>query len=179
MEWLTKDKMLSAFQSLSMKLQLRRTRGVVYVVGGAAVALAYDDTRLTQDVDARIDEGHGAVISAAVEVCRERGWNDAWLNEQPVIFIPKGEDSGAATVFAQPGLVVRAAAPRRLIAMKMLAGRGRDIRDMALLIEKAPELRTAEDLIALVRRMIPSELIGDLGELKETAHLVLEDAGLA
>ena len=73
MEWLTKDKMLSAFQSLSMKLRLRRTRGVVYVVGGAAVALAYDDTRLTQDVDARIDEGHGAVISAAVEVGRERG----------------------------------------------------------------------------------------------------------
>ena len=50
---------------------------------------------------------------------------------------------------------------------------------MALLIEKASELRTAEDLIALVRRMIPSELIGDLGELEETARLVLEDAGLA
>ena len=90
MEWLTKYKMLSAFQSLSLKLQLRRKRGVVYVVSGAAVALAYDDTRLTQDVDARIDEGHGEVISAAVEVGRERGWNDAWLNEQPVIFIPCG-----------------------------------------------------------------------------------------
>ena len=54
-------------------------------------------------------------------------------------------------MFEQSGLVVRAASPRRLIAMKMLAGRPQDVYDMALLLPLEPDLRTEEDLITLAK----------------------------
>ena len=49
MELLTKAKMLSAFSDVARRLQFQRVEGEIYVVGGAAVALAYDDSRLTKD----------------------------------------------------------------------------------------------------------------------------------
>ena len=180
MELLTKAKMLSAFRDVARRLQFQRVEGELYVVGGAAVALAYDDSRLTKDVDALFVRGHGAVVKAGIEVGRERGWDDSWLNEQPAAFIPKDVDAGANTVFVERGLVARAAAPRRLIAMKLLAGRPQDVNDMAVLIPFAPELRTADDLIALFDRLMPEEFRrrSDLEQLHETARLALEKAGL-
>lgn len=151
MELLTKSTILSAFADIARKLRERTADGEMYVVGGAAVALAYDKTRLTRDVDARLDAERNALLDAATEVAADRGWDRTWLNEEPWSFIPTEADSGETKVFEQSGLVVRAASPRRLIAMKMLAGRPQDVYDMALLLPLEPDLCTEEDLITLAK----------------------------
>ena len=178
MELLTKAKTLPAFSDVARLLQFQRVEGELYVVGGAAAALAYDDSRLTKDADAVFVRGHGAVVKAGIEAGRERGWDDSWLNDQPSAFIPKDVDAGSHTVSAERGLTARAAAPRRLPAMKLPAGRPLDVSDMAVLLPSAPELRTADDLVALFDRLMPQEFRRDLEQLHETARLVLEEAGL-
>lgn len=114
---------------------------------------------------------------AVDEIAAERKWPYTWLNEGPRQFFPHGDDPEAVTVFDQPGLLVKAASPRVLIAMKMLAGRPQDVRDMAVLIKLTPDLRTAEALYHLVRRLLPGKGGSD-ARLAPTAEEVLREAGL-
>lgn len=133
--------------------------------------MAYDATRTTMDADARIESAHDAVQNAIRGTARERGWPSSWMNEQSVYFIPPGVDSACRTVFVHPNLVVRTAAPERLIAMKMLAGRDRDVMDIAVLLPYAKDLRTVDDLVDLMNRLMPEVYIED-----ETARSRAEKA---
>ena len=74
---LSKDDMYALFEALSERLRLRlRRKGAranIYLVGGAVMALAFDRERITADIDARIDTGHGALVEAVHEIAAERG----------------------------------------------------------------------------------------------------------
>jgi hypothetical protein len=53
----------------------------VFIVGGAAMALAYDATRVTRDVDAMF-KPHRIVHEEAMQVGKDLGLPRWWLNEQ-------------------------------------------------------------------------------------------------
>jgi hypothetical protein len=64
----------------------------VFVVGGAAMALAYDANRVTRDVDARFIP-HGIVHEEAMRVAEELGLPRLWLNEQASVYISGKDDA--------------------------------------------------------------------------------------
>ncbi len=110
-------------------------RGVVadvFVVGGAAMALAYDATRVTRDADS-LFVPHGVVLEEARNVAQDLGLPAWWLNEQASVYISGKDDPGRRRVFDHPGLRVTAASPRHIFAMKALAARTRDVDDLRLL----------------------------------------------
>ena len=74
MRALSHDEIVDAFKDLSDRLGRKRVKAHIYIVGGAAIALAFRRSRRTFDVDALILEGHGAVLEASREVARQRGW---------------------------------------------------------------------------------------------------------
>jgi hypothetical protein len=49
------DRVRELLQELSGRLAARGVKANVFVVGGAAMVLVYDDTRSTRDVDALFD----------------------------------------------------------------------------------------------------------------------------
>ncbi len=104
----------------------------VFVVGGAAMALAYDATRVTRDVDS-LFVPHGVVLEEARNVAQDLGLPAWWLNEQASVYISGKDDPGRRRVFDHPGLRVTAASPRHIFAMKALAARTRDVDDLRLL----------------------------------------------
>lgn len=55
---LDRRRMLELFDELSKELRFEGARAQIYIVGGAAMSLAFGRERRTQDVDARIDTGH-------------------------------------------------------------------------------------------------------------------------
>ena len=65
------------FDELSKELSFSRTRAQVYVVGGAAIALAFDISRFTKDVDVLITSAHGELVKAAQAVARKNELPDA------------------------------------------------------------------------------------------------------
>jgi hypothetical protein len=89
----------------------------VFVVGGAAMAMAYDASRVTRDVDA-VFKPHGIVLEEARKVADY--W---WLNEQASVYISGKEDTNGRRVFDHPGLRVMAASPAHVFAMKARAAR--------------------------------------------------------
>lgn len=119
---------------LGEDLASRGIRGDMFVVGGAAMALAYNTRRSTRDVDA-VFEPKKLVYEAARRVS-ERHPEELpvdWLNDAVKAFLP-GDDPAATVAFEHPGLRVRVASARYLFAMKVAASRvERDADDIAVL----------------------------------------------
>jgi hypothetical protein len=99
---------LSAVTALGERLAARGVVADVFVVGGAAMALAYDAQRVTRDVDA-VFVPHGIVHQEAVRVADDLGLPRWWLNEQASVYVSGQDDPGKRRVFDHPGLRVTAA----------------------------------------------------------------------
>ena len=123
---------IRALTALGDVLQGKGVQGEMYVVGGAAIALAYDRRRSTRDIDA-VFEPKSAVYEAAADVARRLDLPPGWLNDAVKGFLA-GDDPEAAPVLEVPGLRCLAASPRMLLALKVLAHRvGEDEDDVRLL----------------------------------------------
>lgn len=70
-----------AFRRLGERLARRGIVADIYVIGGAAMTLAYDARRSTRDIDA-VFQPHGVVLEEAWAVADELGLPRWWLNEQ-------------------------------------------------------------------------------------------------
>ena len=73
---LGREQILELFEELSEELRFNRARAQIYVVGGAAMSLAFDRERTTRDVDARIAAGHHRLAEAVREVGLRHGLPD-------------------------------------------------------------------------------------------------------
>lgn len=146
-----REQIVAALSALGARLSERGIDGEVYVVGGAAIAIAFDARRATRHVDA-VFEPKQEVYAAADEVGAELSLPPGWVNDGVKGFLA-GADDGAATVLEVPGLRVLVASPRILLAMKVLAHRiGEDDDDVRLLarelglVDAAAVLAVAEEV---------------------------------
>lgn len=144
-----------ALRALGDRLARRGVVADLYVVGGAAMALAYDARRITRDIDALV-QPHGAVIAEARQVARDLDLPESWLNEQASVYVSTEPDPQAPRVFDHPNLRVAAASARHLLAMKVMAGRRRDGDDIRLLAGVLG-LSTPQEVLAVVADVFPDE----------------------
>jgi predicted nucleotidyltransferase len=146
-----------AFAKLGERLVARGVVADLFVVGGAAMALAYDSQRVTRDVDATFVP-HGIVHEEALRVADDLGLPRWWLNEQASIYVSGKEDPGKRRVFDHPGLRVTAASANHIFAMKALAARERDIEDLRMLAGIVG-IETVDEAVAVVSEFYPDEPI--------------------
>ena len=132
---LSRENINQLLQELGHELDADGIRGDLFVVGGAAMAVAYNTRRATKDIDA-VFEPKQAVYRAATRVAArhvELELPDDWLNDAVKGFL-LGDDPDATVLFDHPGLRVRVASPRYLFTMKLVAARvERDADDLAAL----------------------------------------------
>jgi hypothetical protein len=144
---------IGAFEELSLVLAEREIEARVFVVGGAAMILAYGERRMTRDVDA-IFEPKEAVYAAARDVGLSKGWPDDWLNDAAKGFAP-GHEPDQRVVFRTGNLEVAVASPEYLLAMKLLASRpNQDVDDIRLLYTQLG-FTTAQEGMDLMDRYYP------------------------
>jgi hypothetical protein len=161
-----RSEIVAALTALGAVLDGRGLRGEMYVVGGAAIALAYDTRRATRDIDA-VFEPKDAIYEAAAEVAEQLALPPGWLNDAVKGFLA-GEDPRAAPVLEVPGLRCLAASARMLLAMKVLAHRvGVDEQDVLLLADELG-LSSASDVLA-----VAEEVFGD--RLDPAARFFVEE----
>lgn len=152
---LDREAIREAFRRLGDRLVRQGVTADVYVLGGAAMALAYDARRSTQDIDA-VFKPHGIVLEEARAVAAELGLPDWWLNEQASAYVAPGGDPSAPEVFDHPGLRVQAASPEHLLAMKVLAARRRDLDDIRFL-SRHLGLTSVDQALRLCAEVFPDE----------------------
>jgi hypothetical protein len=154
---LDREALLEAFRALDAELASAGSRAQLFVVGGAAMALAYDSRRATRDVDA-VFAPASEVRAAAERVADRLDLDASWLNDGAKAFLP-GTDPGQVNVFEGSHLQVAAASPRFLLAMKLLASRvERDQDDIRALYELCG-FSSAEEGLALVASAYPEYAI--------------------
>lgn len=116
-------------QAPAAKLERRGVSAEMYVVGGAAIALAFD----------------------------ERDLPAGWLNDAVKGFLA-GDDPAAAPVLDLPGLRCLTASPEMLLALKVLAHRiGEDEDDLRLLAQELG-LERADQVLAVAERTFGDRL---------------------
>jgi hypothetical protein len=145
-----RGEIIDALTALAAELERRGVSAEMYVVGGAAIALAFDERRATRDIDA-VFEPKDVVYEAAATVAEQRELPAGWLNDAVKGFLA-GRDPAAAPVLDLPGLRCLTASPETLLALKVLAHRvGEDEDDLRLLAAELG-LERADEVLAIAER---------------------------
>lgn len=166
-ELLGRARIVEVLTELGRRLDRQGVHAEIYVVGGGAMALAYNRERVTRDIDA-IFEPKATVYAEARRMADELGLPPDWLNDGVKGFLPASSDPRARTVLTAPGVSVGVASAEYLFAMKAAAARiEEDTEDLRLL---AVELGiTSEDqALALLERFY------ERARLTVKSQLVLE-----
>jgi hypothetical protein len=153
---LGRAQILRLFEELSEELAHRGTRAEVFLVGGAAMALAYDARRATRDIDA-VFKPKDEVYAAAAAVAARNDLPEDWLNDGVKGFLP-GDDPRARSVYESEALRVDVASPAYLLAMKLMAAREQDVDDIILLYRLCGFTSVADGL-DLVESVYPGRAI--------------------
>ena len=154
---LSAERLRELLTALSEALGERGQRAVLFVVGGAAMALAYDGQRATRDIDA-VFQPAPLVRELAARIGQETGLEDDWLNDAAKGFLP-GDDASPRTVLDTEHLLVQVASPEYLLAMKIFSGRGQRDTDDAVRLFDAAGYTSVEQVIELLERTYPARLL--------------------
>ena len=123
---------MRALAALGADLAERGLVADLYVVGGAAIALAYDERRATRDIDA-VFAPKSEVYAAAARVAAALDLPEGWRGDAVKGFL-QGPDNFATKTFDMPGLRCEVASAETVLVLKCLAHRlGEDEEDVVLL----------------------------------------------
>jgi hypothetical protein len=150
----TRAEIVDALQALGDELSREGVYGQIFIVGGAAMALAYSTRRVTRDIDA-VFEPKTSIYEAAAKIGEELGLPEDWLNDAAKGFLP-GKDKDPRPVPDIHGIEITTASPRYLLAMKLMAMRfGEDDEDIEILIRECG-LNSTEEALRLMENMYPT-----------------------
>ena len=152
-----REEIVGLLTALGARLDARGIVGDLYVVGGAAIALAYDGRRATRDVDA-VFVPKNEIYREAAGLAAEQGLPQGWLNDAVKGFL-LGPDPHVTTVLDLPGLRVEVASAQVVLAMKCLAHRIGEDDDDVLLLASALGLTTADSVLDLVVALVGPRLL--------------------
>src|SRR5579859_849192 len=156
---LTRKEILKALERLSEILESRAVKADLYVIGGAAMALAFKARPSTRDVDA-VFKRKNEVYKAAAQVAREQDLPDGWLNDGAKKFLGR-LDRRPLPILDLPGLRLMAGSPEYLLAMKILADRSdRDRNDLRFLIGLLG-VKSMKEIDRLFAEVYANDDIGD------------------
>lgn len=146
------DEVRSLLTDLGARLDVRGIEARLFLVGGAAMALAYSRRRITRDLDA-VFEPKREIYEEAAKLARERGLPADWLNDSVKGFLPdRSQPVEGTSSFSAPGIHVGVASPEYLFAMKAQAARqeadGDDLRTLATILK----ITNAQEALNLVER---------------------------
>lgn len=132
---LDRQRILDLLAELDAELAESGVHGDAFIVGGAAMTIAYRARPATRDVDA-IWEPSGAVRSAAARIAgRHPDLDINWLNDGAKGFLPGPDEGRQRVVYEGEHLSVAAASPEYMLATKLFASRvARDEQDIRTLL---------------------------------------------
>jgi hypothetical protein len=146
-----RDRIIELLTELGSRLGDQGIRAEMFIVGGAAMALAYNRERLTRDIDA-VFEPKSLIYAEARRIAAEKGIPEDWLNDGVKGFLPDHPDTGAQTLFVAPGISVSVASPEFVFAMKAAAARVEEDTEDIELLARVLGITTSREALGIVER---------------------------
>lgn len=174
MRYLTVVEIKEALERLGQLAQEKDLRVELLIIGGAAMALAYQTRLSTRDVDAiALAPDTATVRQLADVVATERGWETDWLNDGAKGYLVGVSDG--PIIFQAAGIVARRPAVTQLLALKLSAWRDEvDIGDARRLLQELDLNQTPEQIWEHIKPyLVPGRELKAryaLGDLWEAVH---------
>jgi predicted nucleotidyltransferase len=147
------DRIVALLTELGARLDRRGVEARIFIVGGAAMALAYDRRRITRDIDAVFEPKTIVYDEAAAMARDDRTLTDDWLNDGVKAFMPdRVKHPIAGTHFSTPGLSINVAPPEYVFAMKASAARSEADRDDLRTLVGILGITSVEAALAIVEQ---------------------------
>ncbi len=157
---LNAEQIRALLAELDVELQRRGREARVFVVGGAAMALAYRADRVTDDIDGMFTP-RDVVLEAAAVVAEKNGLGPHWLSDGVLQLLPPVQDEHPRSEWIGPALTLEIASPEYVLAMKAMAARqSAGDRDDAVALCRLIDVRTQEQLEAVVGKYFPGGRYG-------------------
>lgn len=155
---LSADEIRELLSELGRRLNERGISAQLFLVGGAAMALAFNSRRSTRDLDG-VFEPKAEVYAEAAAMAEERGLPPDWLNDGVKGLLPDRSAAEVGNRFESPGISVGIASAEYLFAMKAVAAReDADADDLRILAEYIG-VTNAEDALDLVEKYFSPQWI--------------------
>ncbi|MDR1088102.1 MAG: hypothetical protein LBL23_02345 [Coriobacteriales bacterium] len=176
----TRERILELLSKLDAKMATEGVEATVFVVGGAAIALALDSTRVTTDIDGQFEEP--ALEQLIRQVAQEEGLPSDWLNHSiNVVMSYFKKDKEPLDVFNGRMLSIQAASPQYVLAMKLASRRDKDVDDVVMLIEKLG-LSSRDEVLSVAGRYFNADLSAaawQREQIESFLDLIIEEGGPA
>lgn len=155
---MNKNEIKFAFEKLNEHCKIKKIKGEIGVVGGAAMVLAYGADRATKDVDA-IFEPASVLRKAAEEVSEALGLPSDWLNDAVKGFLPKNQPK-QSDLLELSNLVIWVPEPEYMLAMKSISARfdSKDSEDIKRLC-KILKLKNPNEVFEIIQNYYPKNQI--------------------
>jgi len=148
---LGKKVIVELLEELGRRLDERGVHADMYLVGGGAMALAYNRQRITRDIDA-VFEPKAVVYAEAMRMADDLGLPVNWLNDGVKGFLPTRPDGGEQVQLSSPGISVSIASAEYLFAMKGAAARIEEDTEDLRLLAGVLGITTADEALDLIER---------------------------
>ncbi|MEA2641339.1 MAG: hypothetical protein QOF51_2733 [Chloroflexota bacterium] len=130
--------------------------GEILLLGGAYMTLVLQQREATMDVDAYFATNAAAIREAGERVAAAHGLPADWLNDAVKGFLYVQPTMVPWRDY--PGLRIYAPPAEYIFAMKALAGRPGDVRDLEILRDMV-DITTMDQALGIVTRYIPERLL--------------------
>jgi len=156
MDKLSKDDMFRYFEEISTRLKKMNKNGEIYIVGGAAISLAFNGRDATEDIDA-LYKPRSEIRSIINVMSDEHNLRNDWLNNDAEHFITERMTFTLLKEYAN--LKVFHIDAECLLAMKLVSARPESFPDMddCLLLMDKLGISDEQELIKLVESYTDEE----------------------
>ena len=137
---------------LGQELAAQNRVGSILLVGGAVMILVVGNRNSTRDIDAAFEQEAPAIRTAVEHIAYREGLPLDWLNDGAKGFLYTNPPVTLWKNF--PGLDVYLPSLEYLLAMKIAAGRIRDIADARALVQHLG-LTQPQDALDILKQFIP------------------------
>lgn len=149
------DALRELLRELARRMQAEGLSADLYVVGGGAMLLKGIDRSNTDDLDARV-AGSDRIREIARGIGVERGLREDWLSGASDPYVPSPAESDYEVQIGS--VTIRTASDEVLLAMKLVADREKDAKDIGHLIRRL-RTRSAEDLVQHAKGVYGEEFL--------------------
>ena len=141
---------------LGQELAAKRRKGAILLVGGAVMVLTVGNRKSTRDIDASFEHEAPAIRAAVLAIAHREGLPPDWLNDGAKGFL---YSEPPVTLWkSYPGLDIYLPSLDYLLAMKIVAGRPRDIADARALIQSLG-FSDPQEVLDILQKYIPARYL--------------------
>ena len=155
-----KEQILTLLHELGDELAIEQSYATINVCGGAAMAIAYNSLKSSDDIDAVLTDfdSRNKFTDCVKRIAKRYNLPENWLNEDVKIFVNSMKEKCFIDFGKFGTLSVRIVSEEQLLAMKLFAARRKDLTDAVVLAESL-NIQTKDGLVYILNKYFSERVL--------------------